>query len=74
MYETPPPLTYMGLVPPTFILLLCLLQGVAFLIQSDKYSAAHLALQVELFVQDTLKRIETLPEVGMLPVKALLPP
>jgi hypothetical protein len=41
-----------------------LLQGISFIIQSDKYSAAHLALQVELFVRDTVKRIATLPEVS----------
>jgi hypothetical protein len=39
------------------------LQGISFIIQSDKYSAAHLALQVELFVRDTLQRIASLPEV-----------
>jgi hypothetical protein len=38
-------------------------QGISFIIQSDKYSAAHLALQVELFVRDTVKRIASLPEV-----------
>ncbi|WIA09647.1 hypothetical protein OEZ85_009034 [Tetradesmus obliquus] len=37
-------------------------QGISFIIQSDKYSAAHLALQVELFVRDTVKRIASLPE------------
>jgi hypothetical protein len=39
------------------------LQGISFIIQSDKYSAAHLALRVELFVRDTVKRIASLPEV-----------
>lgn len=39
--------------------------GIGFIIQSDKFDASHLALQVELFVQDTLKRISTLPEVRL---------
>jgi len=39
------------------------LQGIGFIIQSDKFDASHLALQVELFVQQTLKRITSLPEV-----------
>lgn len=47
-------------------MLLDVLQGVSFLIQSDKFSAAHLALRVEVFVRDTIKRIAELPEVSML--------
>jgi hypothetical protein len=42
---------------------LCRVQGIGFIIQSDKFDAAHLALQVELFVQQTLKRIASLAEV-----------
>jgi hypothetical protein len=38
-------------------------QGIGFIIQSDKFSAAHLAHQVELFVRQTLERFATLPEV-----------
>lgn len=38
-------------------------QGIGFIIQSDKFDAAHLALQVELFVQDTLTRLANLSEV-----------
>lgn len=38
-------------------------QGIGFIIQSDKFDAAHLALQVELFVQQTLTRIASLLEV-----------
>lgn len=45
------------------LLLLPPLQGIGFIIQSDKFDAAHLSLQVELFVQRTLKRIASLPEV-----------
>lgn len=39
-------------------------QGVGFIIQSDKYDASHLALQVELFVQQTVQRIGSLSEVS----------
>jgi hypothetical protein len=38
-------------------------QGIGFLIQSDKFSAAHLCLQVEAFVRHSIERLSTLPEV-----------